>query len=50
MKYYSKYLVAGVRSVENVLDNHPKGALTPSLAFGKDFVLEIPETKRYDNI
>jgi len=33
-----------------VFELEPVGALTPSLAFGKDFILDIPETKRYDKI
>jgi short subunit dehydrogenase-like uncharacterized protein len=45
---YSFTALAGVRSVERVLDKRPSGALTPALAFGKDFVLEIEQTRRYD--
>lgn len=41
---------AAVRSVESVLADHPVGALTPALAFGADFVLEIPGTKRFDSL
>jgi short subunit dehydrogenase-like uncharacterized protein len=37
-------------SVENVLSSRPTGALTPSLAFGKDFIMQIPNTKRFDSI
>jgi len=40
--------VAGVRVVEKLFKLKPKGALTPALAFGADFVLEIPDTKRFD--
>jgi short subunit dehydrogenase-like uncharacterized protein len=38
----------GVRSVERILEERPKGALTPSLAFGPDFVLGIEHTRRLD--
>lgn len=40
--------VAGVRSVERILDDRPQGALTPALAFGADFVLQIEGTRRFD--
>jgi short subunit dehydrogenase-like uncharacterized protein len=50
MESYRFTAVAGVRCVERVFDLHPKGALTPALAFGADFVLEIPETIRYDSL
>ncbi|MCB0035733.1 MAG: hypothetical protein KDE51_16995, partial [Anaerolineales bacterium] len=47
---YTFTAVAGVRAVERILDaSRPlAGALTPSLAFGPDFVLEITGTTRYD--
>jgi short subunit dehydrogenase-like uncharacterized protein len=41
---------AGVRSVEGILGNKLRGTLTPSLAFGSDFVLTIEGTKRYDEL
>jgi len=41
---------AGVRCVEHVLAERPCGALTPSQAFGADFVLEIPGSKRFDSL
>ncbi len=40
----------GVRCVEKVLELQPTGALTPSQAFGADFVLEVDGTKRYDSL
>lgn len=40
--------VGGVRAVEHLLEQKPTGALTPSLAFGADFVLEVPGTRRLD--
>jgi short subunit dehydrogenase-like uncharacterized protein len=41
---------AGVRVVERVLDGGCRGALTPSLAFGADFALDIPGTRRFDTL
>lgn len=41
---------AVVRSVEKLFSEHQVGALTPALAFGADFVLEIPGTKRFDRL
>lgn len=42
--------IAGVECMRRLLAGHYEGALTPSQAFGKDFVLELPETKRFDEI
>jgi len=42
--------IGGVRAVERLLEQRPTGALTPSLAFGADFVLEVPDTKRHDSL
>ncbi|MFQ5989811.1 MAG: hypothetical protein ACE5K9_07845, partial [Candidatus Methylomirabilales bacterium] len=42
--------VAGVRCVEKIFERRPQGALTPGLALGADFVLEIPGTKSYDRL
>lgn len=50
MESYRFTAVAGVRSVEKLFTLEPKGALTPALAFGANFILEIPETKRIDTI
>jgi short subunit dehydrogenase-like uncharacterized protein len=47
---YSFTAVAGVRSVEKILANELRGALTPALAFGPDFVLEIEGTRRFDSL
>ena len=41
---------AGVRCLERVLAENPAGALTPALALGADFVLEIEGTRRYDQL
>jgi len=40
---------AGVRIVERILGGMTPGVTTPALAFGADFVLEVPGTRRYDN-
>jgi short subunit dehydrogenase-like uncharacterized protein len=45
---YTFTALAGVRSVEKILAQKPVGALTPSRAFGADFVLEIEGSRRYD--
>ncbi len=50
MEGYRFTAIAGVKSVEKVFELKPKGALTPALAFGQDFILEIPETKRFDRL
>ena len=50
MEGYRFTAIAGIRSVEKVFELKPKGVLTPSLAFGTDFILEFPETKRIDAI
>lgn len=50
MESYRLTAVAGVRSVEKIFDLKPKGAITPALAFGSAFILEIPETVRYDTL
>lgn len=41
---------ASVRSVERLFAQPQVGVLTPALAFGADFVLEIPGTKRADKL
>ena len=50
MESYRFTAVAGVRCVEKVFELQPKGALTPASAFGADFVLDFPETTRYDSL
>ncbi|MCU0499805.1 MAG: saccharopine dehydrogenase NADP-binding domain-containing protein [Anaerolineae bacterium] len=40
--------IAAVRCVERVLDSDLSGALTPALAFGADFVLELGASERHD--
>ncbi|MFW5658582.1 MAG: hypothetical protein ACOCZ8_01250, partial [Bacteroidota bacterium] len=41
-----------IRGVERILSKDWKtyGALSPSQAFGADFILELPDTVRYDNM
>lgn len=40
--------LAGVRAVERLLADNPRGALTPAGAFGADFVLGIEGVRRFD--
>ncbi|MBI5927852.1 MAG: saccharopine dehydrogenase NADP-binding domain-containing protein [Chloroflexi bacterium] len=50
MEAYQFTAVGGVRCVEKIFEQHPVGALTPSQAFGADFVLEIEGTRRLDKL
>jgi short subunit dehydrogenase-like uncharacterized protein len=50
LETYQFTVVAGVRAVELLLARRPKGALTPALALGADFVLEIEKTRRLDSL
>ncbi len=47
---YQFTIIAAVRAVEKILLERPIGALTPSQAFGPDFVMEIPGVERYTSI
>ncbi len=47
---YAFTAVSGVRCVEKTLAERPAGALTPAQAFGKDFVLELDGTRRFDTL
>lgn len=47
---YQFTVLAGVRAVERVLDGAYRGATTPALAFGADFVLGIPGSRRWDSL
>ena len=42
--------VASVLIIEKIFKLRPKGALTPAMAFGSDFVLNINGVKRYDKL
>ncbi len=42
--------MSGIKAVERVLKSELKGTLTPSLAFGEDFILEFPDTTRHDSL
>jgi short subunit dehydrogenase-like uncharacterized protein len=50
LEAYEFTAVCGVRCVEKTLALQPSGALTPALAFGRDFVLEIEGTRRLDEL
>src|SRR5258708_3512481 len=47
---YQLTINASIPVVERVLNGEYRGALTPSQAFGADFVLEIAGTKRYSSL
>lgn len=47
---YAFTVDSALNSVERVLDGDYRGALTPALAFGEDFVLDVPTTRRYDTL
>lgn len=47
---YQFTAIAAVRCVEKLFAEQQVGALTPALAFGADFVLEIPGTRRVDSM
>jgi short subunit dehydrogenase-like uncharacterized protein len=47
---YHLTAVMSVLSVERVLTDHPRGALSPAQAFGADFVLQMPGGERYDQL
>ena len=50
LEVYRFTAIGGVRCVERVLAERPQGALTPALALGADFVLEIEGTRRFDTL
>lgn len=45
---YTLTAITGINAVERVLKDRPVGALTPALAFGPDFILQVPNTRRLD--
>jgi short subunit dehydrogenase-like uncharacterized protein len=47
---YQFTAISSVLAVEQTLDRHLAGALTPTLAFGKDFVFDIEGTRRLDSL
>jgi short subunit dehydrogenase-like uncharacterized protein len=47
---YKFTAVAAVSAVERVLAGDLRGALTPAQAFGADFVLDVPSTRRCDTL
>jgi short subunit dehydrogenase-like uncharacterized protein len=47
---YTFTVESSLLAVERVLAQRPVGALTPAQAFGADFVLEVPETRRFDQL
>ncbi len=47
---YQFTAIASVLAVEQTLERQLAGALSPALAFGKDFVLAIDGTRRIDSL
>lgn len=47
---YHLTAMTAVRIVERLLSEKKVGALTPAMAFGADFILEIPGVQRFDSI
>ncbi len=47
---YQFTALAGVRAVEKVLAENPCGALSPAQVLGADFVLDLPDTHRFDKL
>ncbi len=47
---YQFTAVASVLAIEKIFKLQPKGALTPSMAFGADFVLDVDGVRRYDKL
>lgn len=45
---YAFTAASAVRCLEAALERRPSGALSPAMAFGPDFVLDIPGTMRMD--
>ena len=45
---YAFTATASIRAVEKALTRSPRGALSPAIAFGADFILTIPGTTRID--
>lgn len=45
---YQLTAVASLLAVEKTLSQQPTGSLTPSMAFGADFVLDVDGTERFD--
>jgi short subunit dehydrogenase-like uncharacterized protein len=50
LEAYRFTAIGGVQFVEKILEIRPEGALTPALAVGADFVLQIEGTQRYDSL
>lgn len=50
LEAYQFTAISSVLAVEQTLERQLTGALSPALAFGKDFVLEIEGTRRLDTL
>jgi short subunit dehydrogenase-like uncharacterized protein len=47
---YRLTALSAIKCIKKLRDEEIKGALTPSQAFGEDFILEFPNTKRLDEL
>ena len=47
---YEYTRIGAISAVEQLLSKRPRGALAPSQAFGADFALCVPGTKRFDHL
>jgi short subunit dehydrogenase-like uncharacterized protein len=47
---YHYTALAGVRCIEKTLELQPQGVLAPAQAFGTEFLLDIPGTRRFDQL
>ena len=50
IEVYEFTTISSVLAVEQTLERHLAGALTPTLAFGKEFVMEVASTRRLDSL
>ncbi|MEJ2249107.1 MAG: saccharopine dehydrogenase NADP-binding domain-containing protein [Candidatus Lokiarchaeota archaeon] len=52
LEAYHLTAISAIRCIQKLRkdQSHIKGALTPSLAFGSDFILEFPQTIRMDSL
>lgn len=50
LEAYTLTAKAGVLAVSRVLEAQPRGAFAPSEVLGKDFILQIPNTRRLDSL
>lgn len=47
---YKLTAISAIKSVKRIMKSNLKGVLTPAQAFGKEFILEFPDTKIIDKL